>query len=122
MPKGGSGVNFKWTKYFAYYANICSSGNLEHRMDFSDAIQILNCLDSMWQLQPKVTTKLLVLTFRGSKSNAVISKGLENVNEYGKGKNKFSEKGLLKCIQCLIIEILCMNNYPLQMRTAQHHT
>ena len=114
---GGAGINCDKS------CDICSSGNLEHPIDLSDnAIQILNCLDSMRQLQPKVTTKLLVLTFRGSKSNAVISKGLENVNEYGKGKNKFSEKGLLKCIQCLIIEILCMNNYPLQMRTAQHHT
>ena len=93
--------------------DICSSGNLEHPIDFSDdAIQIVNCLDSMRQLQPKVTTKLLVLTFRGSKSNAVISKGLENVNEYGKGKNKFSEKGLLKFIQCLIIENIVHEQLP----------
>ena len=59
-----------------------------------------------------MTTKLLVLPFRGSKSNAVISKGLENVNEYGKGKNKFSEKGLLKFIQCLIIENIVHEQLP----------
>ena len=101
---GGAGINCDKS------CDICSSGNLEHPIDFSaDAIQILNCLDSMRQLQPKVTTKLLVLTFHGSKSNAVISKGLENVNEYGKGKNKFSEKGLLKFIQCLIIENIVHN-------------
>lgn len=104
---GGAGINCDKS------CDICSSGNLEHPIDFSDdAIQILNCVDSMRQLQPKVTTKLLVLTFRGSKSNAVISKGLENVNEHGKGKNKFSEKGLLKFIQCLIIENIVHEQLP----------
>ena len=85
--------------------DICSSGALEHPADRSDdAIEVLKCLESMQQIQPKVTTKWLTLTFRGSKSNAVTSKGFHNVNGYGKGQTKFNEKGLLKFIQCLITE------------------
>ena len=85
--------------------DICSSGALEHPADHSnDAIEVLNCLDSMQQIQPKVTMKLLTLTFRGSKSNIITAKGFHNVNGYGKGQNKFNEKGLLKFIQCLITE------------------
>ena len=85
--------------------DICSSGALEHPADRSDdAIEVLNCLDSMQQIQPNVTTTMLTLTFRGSKSNAVTSKGFQNVNGYGKGRNKFNENGLLKFIQCLITE------------------
>ena len=104
---GGAGVNCDKS------CDICSGGNLEHLVDFSDdGIEILNCLDSMRQIQAKVTTKLLTLTFRGSKSNAITSKGFQNVNEYGKGRNKFSEKGLLKFIQCLIIENIVHEQLP----------
>ena len=72
---------------------------MEHPVDFSDdAIGVLNCLDSMRQLQPK--------------SNAVISKGFHSVNEYGKGRNKFSEKGLPRFIQCLIIENIVHEQLP----------
>jgi len=85
--------------------DICSSAVLEHPADRSDdAIEVLNCLDSMQQIQPKVTTKSLTLTFRGSRSNSITSKGFQNVNGYGKGRNKFNEKGLMKFMQFLITE------------------
>ena len=42
--------------------DICSNSILEHPADHSDdAIEVLNCLVSMQQIQPKVTTKLLTL-------------------------------------------------------------
>lgn len=54
--------------------DICSSAALEHPADCSDdAIEVLNCLDSMQLIQPKVTTKLLTLTFRGSRPNSITS-------------------------------------------------
>ncbi len=48
----------------------------------------------MQLVQPKVTAKYLALTFRGSKSGTLLKKGFQNVNEYGKGKEKFTEKHL----------------------------
>ena len=68
--------------------DICGSGNNLIPVDCSeDAINVLNCLDSMQKIYPKVTTKFLTLTFRGPKSSTVISKGFQNVSGYGKGKN-----------------------------------
>lgn len=79
--------------------HICSSGALEHSADRSDdAIGVLKCLKSCSKFSSKS------LTFHGSKSNTVTSKGFHSVNGYGKGQNKFNEKGLLKFIQCLITE------------------
>lgn len=48
--------------------------------------------NAMQQIQPKVTKKWLTLTFRGSKSNIITSKGFHNVNGYGKGQNKFNSQ------------------------------
>ena len=66
----------------------------------------------MRQKQPKVTTKLLTLTFHRSKSNAITSKGFQYANEYGKDRNNFSGKMLLKFIQCLIIENILHEQLP----------
>ncbi|KAJ7376891.1 hypothetical protein OS493_031770 [Desmophyllum pertusum] len=85
--------------------DVCCSNKAVAPVDHSeDAIEVVNCLESMQQVQEKVTTKFLVLTFRGSKANTVINKGFQNVREYGKGKTNFSEKELQKFIQYLIIE------------------
>ena len=44
--------------------DICSRRALEHLADHGDdAIEVLNCLDSMQQIQPKVTMKLLTIIF-----------------------------------------------------------
>ena len=59
-----------------------------------------------------MTTKFLVLTYHGSKSSPVISKGFQNVAEYGKGKEKFSEKQLLRLVQFLITENIVVERLP----------
>ena len=85
--------------------DICSGGkNLEPIEHSEDAIKVVSCLESMQQVHPKVTTKFLVLTFSGSKANTVISKGFQNVREYGMGRDKFSEKQLLKFVHFLITD------------------
>lgn len=85
--------------------DVCCSNKAVAPVDHSeDAIEVVNCLESMQKVQDKITTKFFVLTFRGSKANTVINKGFQNVREYGKGKTNFSEKELQKFIQYLIIE------------------
>ena len=93
--------------------DVCSVNTILQALDHSeDAINIVNCLESMQQVHPKVTTKFLVLTYRGSKSSPVISKGFQNVAEYGKGKEKFSEKQLLRFVQFLITENIVVERLP----------
>ena len=83
--------------------DICVSHVTVEPVDYStEAKDIINCLQGMQLVQPKVTAKYLTLTFRGSKSGTLLKKGFQNVNEYGKGKEKFTEKQLQKFIQCLI--------------------
>ena len=99
--------------------DIRSGGKNLHPADHSeDAIKVVSCLESMQQVHPKVTTKFLVLTFRGSKANTVISKGFQNVREYGMGKDKFSEKQLLKFVQFLITD----NILAEQLRPANENS
>lgn len=50
----------------------------------------------------QVTTKLLGLTYRGSKSNVITIKGFQQVSYYGKGK--FSDRELQKLLQYMILE------------------
>lgn len=69
--------------------DICSGGrNLQPIDHGQDAIKAVSCLESVQQVHPKVTTKLLVLPFHGLKANTVISKGFQNVIEYGMGRDK----------------------------------
>ncbi|CAB4007636.1 ATP-dependent DNA helicase [Paramuricea clavata] len=83
--------------------DICVSDVVVEPVDYSmEAKNVIDCLKGMQRIQAKVTAKFLTLTFRGSKSSAVINKGFQNVNEYGKGKEKFNEKQLQKFIHCLI--------------------
>ena len=85
--------------------DICSGGKNVHPADRGeDAIKVVSCLESMQQVNPKVTTKFLALTFHGSKANTVISKGFHHVREYGMGKDKFSEKQPPKFHQFLIMD------------------
>lgn len=99
--------------------DICSGGkNLQPTDHSEDAIKTVSCLESMQQIHAKVTTKFLVLTFRGSKANTVLSKGFQNVREYGTGKDKYSEKQLLKFVQLLITDNILLE----QLRPANENS
>ena len=68
------------------------------------AVQVLNCLQSMIHVHPKITFDLLVLVYRGSKRKEVLAKSFQNIPQYGKGKNIFSDSSLQHFIQMLISE------------------
>jgi len=68
------------------------------------AVEVLNCLQSMIHLHPKITFNLLVLVYRGSKRKEVLAKSFHNIPQYGKGKNIFSDSSLQHFIQMLISE------------------
>jgi len=77
-----------------------------------DAIQVIKCLESMQQIEPKITAKELSYTFRGSKASNIVKKGFIVVGEYGTGKDTFTEKGLLKFVQYLVIESIVQEQLP----------
>ena len=68
------------------------------------AVEVLNCLQSMIHVYPKITFNLLVLVYRGSKRKEVLAKSLQNIPQYGKGKNSFSDASLQHFIQIRISE------------------
>lgn len=70
----------------------------------TQAVEVLNCLQSMICAHPKVTFNLLVLVYRGSKRKEVLAKSFQNIPQYGKGKNIFSDSSLQHFIQMLISE------------------
>ena len=53
---------------------------------------------------PKITFNLLVFVYRGSKRKEVSAKSLQNIPQYVKGKNNFSDSSLQHFIQMLISE------------------
>ena len=68
------------------------------------AVEVLNCLQSMIRVHPKITFNLLVLVYQGSKRREVLAKSFQNITQYGKGKNIFSDSSLQHFIQMLISE------------------
>ena len=75
--------------------DICASDVVVQPVDYStEAKDVINCLEGMQRIKEKVTAKILILTYRGSKSSSVMNKGFQTVSEYGTGKAKFSEKQL----------------------------
>ena len=55
------------------------------------AVEALNCLQSMIHVHPKITFNLLVLVYRGSKRKEVLAKSFQDIPQYGKGKNICSQ-------------------------------
>ena len=76
-------------------------GNTEANVQ---AVEVLDCLQSMIHVHPKITFNLLVLVYRGSKRKEVLAKSFQNIPQYGKGKNIFSDSSLQRFIQMLISE------------------
>ena len=85
---------------------------ISRKMAKNDALTILQCLENMQKLIPKVTLHNLVLTFRGSKRKEVLNKNLNTIPEFGKGKERFSEIGLKHFIQLLISDGVITETLP----------
>ena len=93
--------------------DFCLGGTSNIKEDGkNDALTILQCLENMQKLIPKVTLHNLVLTFRGSKRKEVLNKNLNTIPEFGKGKERFSETGLKHFIQLLISDGVITETLP----------
>lgn len=99
------------SKYFGEPSNVCQSCDycldgacIEKTEANMQAVEVLNCLQSMIHVHPKMTFNLLVLVYRGSKRKEVLAKSFQNILQYGKGKNIFSDSSLQHFIQMLISE------------------
>jgi len=99
-------------KYFGEVSNdvcrscdFCLDGACIEKTEANlQAVKVLNCLQSMIHVHPKMTFNLLVLVYRGSKQKEVLAKSFQNIPQYGKGKNIFSDSSLQHFIQMLISE------------------
>ena len=79
--------------------DVCMSNRNMQPTNRSDAAkEHVCCLEEVQKIQTKVRTKLLGLTYWGSKSNVITSKGFQQVSYYG--KRKFSDRELQKLRQC----------------------
>ena len=85
--------------------DYCVNGACTEKTEANmQAVEVLNCLQSMILVYPKITFNLLVLVYRRSKRKEVLAKSLQNIPQYGKGKNNFSDSSLQHFIQMLISE------------------
>ena len=95
---------------------LCVS-TTEKRNASDDAIPIVKCLQSIMVFCPRVTCRILQLTFWGSKRQEVVKKGLDNISEFGIGKRTFTEKQAALFIHKLItLDILQENIRDLNER------
>lgn len=85
------------------------------------AVEVLNCLKSMNRVHPKITFNLLVLLYRGSKRKEVLAKSFQNIPQYGKGKNIFSDSSLQRFIQ-MLKKMLLLKTLEVLMKVDPHHT
>lgn len=70
----------------------------------AEAIEIFSCLQSLQKLHEKITLNTLLLVYRGSKRKEILNKSFHTIPEYGNGKAKFSDNGLMHFVQMLISE------------------
>ena len=73
-------------------------------IDMTDAANdLLTCTKEILAVQPKVSSKYIVLVYRGHKTKDIITKGLQTLPSFGKGKGVFkNDKGALKILHLLI--------------------
>ena len=75
-----------------------------------DAANVVGCLIEMKEKFQKVTCRLLMLTFRGSKRKDVTNKGFDSIEHFGSGKDRFSEKQAVSFIHELIVKDILYEN------------
>ena len=76
----------------------------EQLTDMTDAANdLLTCTKEILAVQPKVSSKYIVLVYRGHKTKDIVTKGLQTLPSFGKGKGVFkNDKGALKLLHLLI--------------------
>lgn len=77
----------------------------------TSAVEIVQCINEMMQLQAKVSMKLITLVYRAHKTKVVVSKGLHAIQHYGKGKGTFkNDKEATRLIYHLITRGFVVEN------------
>ena len=67
------------------------------------ANDLINCALEILAMQPKVSSKYIILVYRGHKTKEIVTKGLHTLPSFGKGKGVFkNDKGALKLLHLLI--------------------
>lgn len=85
--------------------DFCTAGIcVEKTVANAEAIEIITCLQSLQELHDKITLNTLLLVYRGSKRKEILNKSFHTIPEYGKGKGKFFDNGLMHFVQMLISE------------------
>ena len=106
-------------QYFGEVVGDCNSCDACHKTDHpassnasEDGKNVVQCVEGMLQLHPKVTFKAVVFTFIGSKRKEVAAKKFNEVQKFGAGKGKFSMQSASKFIQLLIVRNILKENIP----------
>lgn len=93
--------------------DACQRADHQASRDASeDGKNVIQCVQGMLQLVPKVTFKVTVLTFVGSRRKEVTAKKFNQVDKFGAGKGKFSFQSASKFIQLLIVRNILKEELP----------
>ena len=86
------------------FCDVCINSSSEEVGDMTgSAVDIITWTAEILGVENKVTTKLIVLVYRGHKTKDIIRKGLHVLNSFGKGKTVFkNDKSATKFIHLLI--------------------
>ena len=84
--------------------DICQEDSVREVKDFTPhAKNVIECLNQLRAIQPKLKLTDLAMTYMGSKAKVIITQGFHTVAQYGKGKEQFLNiTNVTKFIQFLI--------------------
>ena len=94
--------------------DICQNGVVSEMKDFTkEAKNIVNCLASLIAINPIVRISELAMTYMGSKSKGITTKGFHVVPLYGSGKTVFKNTLLAtNFVHHLIFNEMIAENLP----------
>ena len=104
-------------QFFGESVGDCNNCDVCHKPDHQasrdasdDGKNVIQCVEGMLQVGPKVTFKAVVLTFIGSKRKEVTAKEFNEVQKFGSGKGKFTFQSASKFVQLLIVKDIVQEN------------
>ena len=102
--------------------DVCQSGVVHEMKDFTlEAKNIVNCLANLITINPNVKIPDLAMTYMGSKSKGIITKGFHVVALYGSGKTAFKNvASATTFIHHLILKGIITENLPTHESTTSY--
>ncbi|KAL9980641.1 hypothetical protein ACROYT_G009251 [Oculina patagonica] len=93
--------------------DVCQRADHQASRDASeDGKNVIQCVQGMLHLVPKVTFKAIALTFVGSRRKEVTAKKFNQVDKFGSGKGRFSFQSASKFIQLLVVRNILKEELP----------